>query len=127
MNWDMALFRPWTIPTLPHLWSIAVEEQFYLLAPFMYRLLRSPRCVAFCAAVLVLTNFGRAISILFVDSQAGNGGLYYMSFTYADVFLAGAIVAKLFTAVAERCCCYPWPAALVWAVVLIGLCRLLAA
>lgn len=94
-NWDMALFRPWS--SLPHLWSIAVEEQFYVLAPFIYRAMRSKHRTSFCVAVLLLCNVLRVSYTFFQSHPSGNGGLYYMTYTYADLFLVGAMVAQKFT------------------------------
>ena len=95
MNWSMAFFQPWT--NLPHLWSIAVEEQFYVLAPFMYFIMRSRYRAIFLIASLVVCNGCRFAYIYFSNHPEGNGGLYYATYTYADVFLLGALVAQMFT------------------------------
>lgn len=95
LNWDMAFFLPWT--NLPHLWSIAVEEQFYVLAPFMYWALHSKYRISFCIVVLLLCNVARVSYIFFENHPTGNGGLYYMTYTYADLFLVGAMVARQYT------------------------------
>jgi peptidoglycan/LPS O-acetylase OafA/YrhL len=41
VNIDMAAGRPWPVTATSPLWSIAIEEQFYILAPLMYLVLRS--------------------------------------------------------------------------------------
>jgi peptidoglycan/LPS O-acetylase OafA/YrhL len=61
LNMDMAAGRPWPISALTPLWSIAVEEQFYILAPLMYLVLRSRYALPFCAAVLLLSNGRTAV------------------------------------------------------------------
>lgn len=96
INWDMANFTGWPLPPISLLWSISVEEQFYVLAPFMYRLLRSRYALIFALSVIALSNIGRLLYITSNFSQSGNGGLYYLTYTYADIFLAGALVAHWF-------------------------------
>src|SRR5262249_9541108 len=92
VNWQMAAFRPWPPIELTHLWTVAVEEQFYVLAPVMYLLLRSRWRWVFCATVFAVTNLIRIWYI--VSSEAnGNGGLYYTTYAYADTFLIGAMIA----------------------------------
>ena len=92
-NWEMAAFRQWPPASLAALWTIAVEEQFYVLAPGMYLLMRSRWNLAFYVAVFALTNLTR-IWYLRTAGGEGNGGLYYTSYAYADTFLMGAIVAR---------------------------------
>jgi peptidoglycan/LPS O-acetylase OafA/YrhL len=112
----MGLFEQWTLPSLPHLWTIAVEEQFYVLAPFMYWALRSPYWRQFVFGVLIFSNVGRTAYIVFSDPVQGyRGGLYYLTFTYADTFVVGALIAKRFTegwrpALASQVWCF-WIAA----------------
>lgn len=93
LNFEMSSWRSWPMPELAPLWSIAVEEQFYILAPLMYRAIRSRNGVAFCVIVVFCSNLARAFFIAQCDNCSGNGGLYYTSFAYADTFLGGAIVA----------------------------------
>ena len=95
-NWEMAAFRQWPPDKLAALWTIAVEEQFYVLAPGMYLLLRSRWKLPFCVAVFALTNILRLWYVL-TSTGAGNGGLYYASYAYADTFLTGAIIADWYT------------------------------
>lgn len=95
-NIDMATGRSWPLPVLAPLWSIAVEEHFYLLAPFMYRLLRSRYAAAFCLIVIVASNVLRQIWIAYWIPQCRNCGLYYFTFTYADTFVVGAMIARVY-------------------------------
>jgi peptidoglycan/LPS O-acetylase OafA/YrhL len=88
-NWHQAAHLPSQLTTLSMLWSIAVEEQFYVLAPFMYRALRSRHWMAFSISILLLSNAGR---LLYAAFSAGS--LYYLTYSYADIFLGGALAAK---------------------------------
>lgn len=96
INWDMAGFMNWPAGALAPLWSIAVEEQFYVLAPFMYWAMRSRYAIPFCVAVFAASNIGRGV-YLSLEHPVGNGGLYYATYTYADTFLVGAIMAQAYT------------------------------
>jgi len=95
VNWDMAAFRAW--PLAPHTWTIAAEQQFYLLAPFIYRLLRSRYALIFCAAVFIISNIACVLHMMLAPpTQSGNGGLYYTTYAYIDTFIAGAVAAHLY-------------------------------
>src|SRR5450631_397059 len=63
----------------------------------MFIVLKSRYRTSFCAAVFIACNVARIAYVLsHLDVGPGNGGLYYMSYSYADTFLAGAIVAQLY-------------------------------
>ena len=83
-----------TFLPLPHFWSLAIEEQFYLVWPVTVFLLRTRRrLLGFCAAALLLCPFLR--SFLFL-----HGVNYYIVETNtlcrSDSLLAGAALALLF-------------------------------
>ena len=85
-------FGPTMLP-LPHFWSLAVEEQFYLVWPITVFLLRTRRrLLIFCAAALVLCPFLRLF--LFV-----HGVSYFIvganTLCRSDSLLAGAALALL--------------------------------
>jgi peptidoglycan/LPS O-acetylase OafA/YrhL len=96
LNMDMAAGRPWPISALTPLWSIAVEEQFYILAPLMYLVLRSRYALPLCAAVLLLSNAARQFYVATYNGEPGNRGLYYLIYTYADTFVIGAVLARFY-------------------------------
>ena len=124
INWDMVFFTGWPLPNLAPLWSIAVEQQFYVLAPFMYRLLRSRYALGFCIAVFALSNLGRYVHIVMLSDQAGNGGLYYATYAYLDTFLAGAIVAHLFLGGRKISACMQWWAFIISTMLLLAILRI---
>ena len=84
---------PTALP-LPHFWSLAVEEQFYLVWPITVFLLRTRRSlIIFCAAALVLSPLLRTFLFL-------HGADYFVVETNtllrSDSLLAGAALALLF-------------------------------
>jgi peptidoglycan/LPS O-acetylase OafA/YrhL len=86
-------FGPTGLP-LPHFWSLAIEEQFYLVWPVTVFLLRTRhRLLGFCAAALLLCPFLRAFLFL-------HGVNYYIvesnTLCRSDSLLAGAALALLF-------------------------------
>ena len=92
-NWLFALNGAWPDGrVLNHFWSLAVEEQFYLVWPLVVAVL-SPRglrrlCLAVCAGALLLR-----IGIL---HHSGPGvGCYVLTITRADSLCLGALLALL--------------------------------
>lgn len=87
-------FRPRTIltdPYLGHLWSLAVEEQFYLVWPLLVLLIR-PRCLSWICLAVIPLSFG----IRFHFAGIGPGSSTFVNtFTPAslDSLAAGALVA----------------------------------
>ena len=98
-NWQ-AIFQWWPAPDGPFgpLWTLSVEEQFYLVFPLLFLFLRR-RTFLTVACVLILA--GPAIRHLMslalhgIDPDPGfiAFGVYASSFTQFDAFLMGALVA----------------------------------
>ncbi|MBI2756449.1 MAG: acyltransferase [Chloroflexi bacterium] len=95
-NWSIALsgyggvMDPSTAP-FRVLWSIAVEEQFYLVYPVVVSLaLRSRRAFILAAILAWLTAILSRTYFLSVP-VAPAGGMYYATTSYLDVFLIGCL------------------------------------
>lgn len=85
--------------TLGHLWSISVEEQFYLLWPFALTLLRSRRqmlIVALC--VIASAPFIRLFLYLSPWRWLGDTSI----FSHADSLMAGCLLAIVSTTAAAE-------------------------
>lgn len=83
VNWPMTFFDAWPPGALSPLWSIAVEMQFYLIAPFLIMYRTAGVLLVLILSVLFITFE------LFTNIKIGNGGLYYSTFLYLPVFIAG--------------------------------------
>jgi peptidoglycan/LPS O-acetylase OafA/YrhL len=74
-----------------HFWTLAIEEQFYLVWPLV-ALLASPRIlVAICWSIVFGTPVARLISSEFLHTSID--AIYYLTPFRADAFACGALVA----------------------------------
>ena len=84
--------RPWHII---HLWSLSVEEQFYLIWPVLLFFLGARRGVWFAAAVLVLAPLTRLGVWYFLPDLRWSIGTAFQ--TNADALAAGCVLAGIRT------------------------------
>ncbi len=74
------------------LWSLAVEEQFYLVWPFLVRRLRSRRLAMLCIGSIVLSPLLRYLSVSRIVPM---GSPYSATWLVTDNLAAGALIAIL--------------------------------
>jgi peptidoglycan/LPS O-acetylase OafA/YrhL len=86
VNYDP--IRPWH---LIHLWSLSVEEQFYLIWPVLLCLLGARRGLWFATAVLALAPLARLGTWYFVPDLRWSIGTAFQ--TNADALAAGCVLA----------------------------------
>jgi peptidoglycan/LPS O-acetylase OafA/YrhL len=116
-NW-VAYFHPGSLGILDHTWSLAIEEQFYLIWPpllvFLFaRHIRRGRLIAFTAALCAASALYRALlwrhavswrptgaanpteaaSLIFHHLDSEWNHWYVSSFTRADALLVGCLAA----------------------------------
>jgi peptidoglycan/LPS O-acetylase OafA/YrhL/CubicO group peptidase (beta-lactamase class C family) len=104
MNWKLiiaqqsyfdALSRP---SLIQHLWSLAIEEQFYLLWPIACAAgMRLLRPAGFLAAVLAAALASSLLMAALYDTGADMSRIYYGTDTRASALLIGAALALIWT------------------------------
>jgi peptidoglycan/LPS O-acetylase OafA/YrhL len=86
--WQIVLQGPGNNPITP-LWSISVEEHFYLLAPWIVKRFNRKSIFGFCLVLIFIANgwlffLGRA--------RASESGVWYNSFVQFECFAAGILL-----------------------------------
>ncbi|MGH9685827.1 MAG: acyltransferase family protein [Candidatus Acidiferrales bacterium] len=84
-----AMRSPW----LAHLWSLAVEEQFYLVIPCLIRFLPRRRLVHLLVATVFLTPLTRVVLVCYFPHHAM--AQYRLTICRADALAAGVLLAIL--------------------------------
>ena len=91
VNWVYALSSG--DAPLAHLWSLAVEEQFYLVWPFVMLLLFQLPAARRLLPVLALAAISATLPFLYYDGGAGTDRIYFGTDTRAIGMLLGAAAA----------------------------------
>lgn len=85
------------LPPLEHLWSLAIEEQFYLLWPLLIWLFfRTHNGRALPITLTLLTALLSAMAMAFAYQPADASPVYYDTGTHASALLIGAAMAMAF-------------------------------
>ena len=87
-----------------HYWSLAVEEQFYLVFPLIVAAcgLTRARSCAVLATVLVVVGSASVLASFALRGPGGGDRVYYGTDTRAVELLAGALLAVVLVSVARR-------------------------
>lgn len=101
-NWQM-IFEFWrsefSWPAFGHLWTLSVEEQFYIFYPLLFLLLSRKN---YTYALFALILAGPFIRYFYSIALAGVGGdpgwkafaIYASSFAHFDAFILGCLIAN---------------------------------
>lgn len=101
-NWARAMGDP--MGMWNHAWSLSIEEQFYLVAPFAFALLarsRRPGTLIFIGTLAGLAIGSTVLRAILIDSGASGARIYFGTDTRADGLLVGCALAA---------CRARWPA-----------------
>jgi peptidoglycan/LPS O-acetylase OafA/YrhL len=99
-NWATIFFDfPITV-YLVITWSLAIEEQFYFIWPFVVHRLRNETLLKVGAGYIALSILARIIGVMFIE-RVGRMSIYnffyFMSLTRFEELLIGALLAILLT------------------------------
>lgn len=86
--WQVAIHGPINNPMNP-LWSISVEEQFYLLAPWTVRYFNRRLLYGFCVVLLLFSNGWLAH---LSNVSASDDRIWFDSFVHFESFAAGILL-----------------------------------
>jgi len=92
-NWLCAIKGDFKFVPAGYMWSLAVEEQFYLIWPFVIYFLSRRALLFTCASLLLLSVTARFVLVVFGVPATS---LYVMTCTHLDPLLVGALLALAF-------------------------------
>ncbi|MFI4893558.1 MAG: acyltransferase family protein [Phycisphaerales bacterium JB058] len=90
-NVSIATSNLWRHGILDITWSVAIEEQFYLVWPFLVMLLPKKWVLRVCAAIVILSPIIRTIAL--VEYKVYENAIYVLTPFRADALAAGAWIA----------------------------------
>src|SRR5215467_5738896 len=83
----------WQPTAIMLLWSLAIEEQFYLVWPFLVRMCNVRQVLWWSIGIIVISPLIRALTLSAADYPA----TYVFTFCRLDSLAAGAVVAVLYS------------------------------
>ncbi len=93
-NWSMSLIGPVPYDAISILWSVCVEEQFYLFCPLLIAWVRPSRRIGFVVFLMIVGIVGRALTAVALERQSVTPLFFQFStITQLDTLLSGVLLA----------------------------------
>ena len=93
-NWSMGLIGPVPYDAISILWSVCVEEQFYLFCPLLIAFVPAKGRIPLVVALMILGVVGRAATAMALERRLVTPILFQFStITQLDTLLAGVLLA----------------------------------
>lgn len=89
-------FHPLVVPQLTHFWTLAIEEQFYAVWPFVVRKVRRETLVWICVTGLILGPILRNLTSIQTYNDTHFNFIYRFTPLHIDGLLAGSLLALTF-------------------------------
>lgn len=101
-NWIFALSLTQVPEYIGQFWSLAIEEQFYILWPILVYKFKHKTFLMINAAIIVLVLLYRFYAFYIAQIDTSSFFLYFSTFTRIDTIVIGSLIALLFHSVDIR-------------------------
>lgn len=91
-NWGLLFVEH---QTFPHLWSLAIEEQYYLIWPLLVILLQKRTLAYICLVLIVTAIASRASLVMYFDPDFSSKAMYTFTIARWDSLAIGSLLALL--------------------------------
>lgn len=93
-NWSIVYYGYSRFPEISHLWTVSIEEQFYLLWPLLLLFIKKPKNIYITLTLIFLLSLTTRIYLTLNNIQ--HPGIYVNTFARIDILAIGALIGTLY-------------------------------